>query len=132
MHDSPKILAGILVFLAVAGFPFWYGALSGNTKPLAEPVKPAGKKQCVMPVGYMREYHMQLLKEWRDEAVRTGKRPEIAVGGTAYRKSLTGSCMSCHSNKAEFCDRCHTSFGVAPACWECHSFPKEKERAHGM
>ena len=35
-----------------------------------------------------------------------------------------GSCMSCHSNKDEFCDRCHDYLAVKPYCWECHVEPK--------
>ena len=34
--------------------------------------------------------------------------------------SLTRGCLDCHSNKAEFCDRCHASAGVTPKCFDCH------------
>jgi hypothetical protein len=39
--------------------------------------------------------------------------------------SLTRTCLDCHSNKAEFCDRCHTYMAVDPYCWDCHVEPKE-------
>ena len=42
-----------------------------------------------------------------------------------YDISLAGTCMKCHSNKAEFCDRCHDYAGVSPDCWSCHVAPQE-------
>jgi hypothetical protein len=39
--------------------------------------------------------------------------------------SLQNSCMKCHSNKKEFCDKCHNYVAVKPYCWSCHIAPKE-------
>jgi hypothetical protein len=41
--------------------------------------------------------------------------------------SLQNTCMQCHPNKAEFCDRCHNYASVKPYCWDCHVEPKEKK-----
>ena len=41
-----------------------------------------------------------------------------------YYKSLSGTCMSCHDDKAGFCDKCHDYLGVQPYCWDCHVEPK--------
>jgi hypothetical protein len=39
--------------------------------------------------------------------------------------SLTGTCLTgCHTNKAEFCDRCHNYAAVSVYCWDCHVDPK--------
>ncbi|MCF7809732.1 hypothetical protein K9N50_01950 [bacterium] len=34
------------------------------------------------------------------------------------------SCIECHSNKEQFCDRCHTYMSVDPYCWDCHIIPE--------
>jgi hypothetical protein len=132
MYDKAKIIPGLVIFLLLATFPTWYSLVPGRGAAMPEVKLPAGGKQCVMPATYMREFHMTLLNEWRDEAVRDGRRPVVKVEGVEYRKSLSGSCVSCHSNKSEFCDRCHSRFGVAPSCWDCHTFSKEKERSDGI
>jgi hypothetical protein len=42
--------------------------------------------------------------------------------------SLSNTCLDCHSNKAEFCDRCHNYASVSPYCWDCHiDNPKENK-----
>ncbi len=56
-----------------------------------------------------------------------GKRIPVKVAGMEYQKSLTGTCMKCHANKADFCDTCHNYLGVSPTCWDCHNFPKEQK-----
>ncbi|NQT35640.1 hypothetical protein HQ587_10660 [bacterium] len=35
------------------------------------------------------------------------------------------SCLDCHSNKSNFCDKCHNYVAVDPYCWECHIIPEE-------
>ena len=65
---------------------------------------------------------MDLLNTWRDEAVRNGDRAYVGLDGKEYEKSIAGTCLSsCHSNKEEFCDRCHEYVGARPYCWDCHA-----------
>jgi len=40
--------------------------------------------------------------------------------------------MKCHSNKKEFCDKCHNYMAVVPYCWSCHIAPKEEKGAGAM
>jgi hypothetical protein len=68
----------------------------------------------------MRADHMTLLNEWRDLVVRENQRTYTATDGTEYEMSLTKTCLDCHSNKEEFCDKCHTYADVSPYCWDCH------------
>ena len=72
----------------------------------------------------MRREHMQLLARWRDDVVRRGQRVYVASDGRHFDKSLTGTCLGCHENKAAACDRCHAYLAVQPYCWECHVDPK--------
>jgi len=129
LYDGGKIIAGIVVFLIVATFPLWYGTGKSIPPPDLKLDTPAierlKEKLCVEPAPYMRSNHMKLLGAWRDGAVREGKRTYTAADGKAYKISLTGTCLECHSNKGQFCDRCHDYAGVKPACWSCHIIPEE-------
>jgi hypothetical protein len=125
MHDAGKVIAGLVIFLALVTSPMWYQVARGaETKP-PELALVADGKDCVAPAEYMRALHMDLLNVWRDEAVRDGDRTYLGVGGKEYEKSLAGTCLSCHSSKEQFCDRCHAYVGAEPYCWDCHADPGE-------
>ena len=51
---------------------------------------------------------------------------QISLGPTAPVPQMQGDpdapvCLDCHSNTAEFCDRCHDYASVRPYCWHCHN-----------
>ena len=126
MYDAGKIIVGLVVFLALATSPLWYNAVS--SAPVTEPELklPTDSTQCVEATDYMRSSHMDLLNQWRDVVVREGTREYVSeLTGKTYDMSLSRTCMDCHSNKAEFCDACHTYTAVSPYCWDCHVEPKE-------
>jgi hypothetical protein len=123
MRDRHAIFAAVIVFFVVVTSPIWYARAAGTTARGPEAKLPETEKTCVMPVEYMRASHMELLLTWRDDVVRRQNRTFVSPDGKAYAKSLTGTCLRCHSNKAEFCDRCHTYAGVTPYCWDCHVVP---------
>ncbi len=124
MYDKGKILTGLVIFLILILFPVWYNAANGKaTAP--DPKLPPGGGNCVMATDYMKAYHMDLLNTWRDEVVREGSRVHVAPDGKKYEKSLTNTCMQCHTSKAEFCDQCHNYVGVKPYCWDCHINPED-------
>lgn len=129
MHDSSKIIAGLLIFLALVTFPFYYNMGKAAAKPnpkLDTPViQQMAEKQCVEPKAFMRAEHMQLLNQWRDSVVRDGNRLYVSSTGKTYNMSLQNTCMHCHSNKKQFCDECHRYVAVKPYCWDCHIQPKE-------
>ncbi len=133
MYNGGKIIVGLIIFAAFFTFPFYYNLGQVNAKPepkIDTPViqaLPAAQKHCVESKEFMRAEHMQLLNQWRDTAVRDGNRIFEGMNGTKYYISLQNTCMRCHSNKKEFCDKCHTYMGVRPYCWDCHIAPKEKE-----
>jgi hypothetical protein len=131
MQDGGKILLGLLVFLALAFFPFYYNV--GKAKARPEPslktpeIQKLKVKECVEPKAFMRANHMQMLDEWRDQALRRGQRVYVSSRGVRFDISLQNTCMRCHSNKKKFCDECHNYLAVRPYCWDCHVAPKEKE-----
>jgi hypothetical protein len=128
MNDKGKIIVGLIIFVAVFTFPFWYnhGAATEPPEPkLTEKAKKA--ENCVEETAYMRTEHMQILDEWRDTVTREGKRLYVNKSGKEYMASLSNTCMDCHSNKEDFCDKCHTYTSVDPYCWDCHTYPEEKK-----
>ena len=123
MYDAKYIIPGLLVFVAVMTFPIWKNM--GNAGPTPKLEKPVGVTKCVESVQYMRTSHMQLLDDWRDEALRDGDRTPVEVDGIKYEKSLMNGCLKCRTNKKKFCDECHAYASVKPYCWDCHYVPKE-------
>ncbi len=125
MYDTGKILAGLVIFIGLVTFPFWFSM--GSTEKAPQPVVLTAKgDKCVESAAFMRANHMQMLDEWRDDVVRDNNRTYTSMTyKTTFNKSLSNTCMDCHSNKAEFCDSCHEYSSVTPYCWECHVEPKE-------
>jgi hypothetical protein len=133
MFDAGKVITGLIIFLVLVTFPLWYGAFTGMADEVPDPelaphltdsegnVLPG--MHCLRDAEYMRASHMDLLNEWRDRVVRDGERLDEAADGRHFVMSLQNTCMSCHSNKANFCDSCHGYMGVSPYCWECHVEP---------
>ncbi|MGI6552597.1 MAG: sulfate reduction electron transfer complex DsrMKJOP subunit DsrJ [Bacillota bacterium] len=128
MYNGGRILVGVCIFLVLVTFPFWNAIGRSTAAPeldLDTPViQQLSEKKCVEPAAVMRENHMQLLDDWRNQVVREGNRVYTAADGTEYQMSLQNTCLSCHSNKADFCDQCHDYAGITPDCWTCHLEPE--------
>ena len=123
--DMSRIVLGLVLFVVVMTIATVYNLAMGQAGKAPVMDKAVGAKSCVKPTQWMRENHMTLLDDWRDEVVRDGKRGYVEVEGVRYEKSLTNGCMRCHQSKARFCDRCHhwagvTRVGVELDCWTCH------------
>src|SRR5512145_2233783 len=123
------IILGLVIFIVGITFPFWYGGGKKSEPPRLDLDTPViaqmQNKKCVEDKSYMRANHMKMLNTWRDEAVREGRRLYTAKDGRVYEKSLTGTCIQCHSNKERFCDRCHNYVGAKPTCYSCHVVQEE-------
>ena len=127
MYDTAKIMAGIIIFLSLVTFPIWYNVTGGKAEYVPDLKIVTQEKQCVESKGYMRANHMQLLNEWRDTVVRGDNRGYVASDGKKYDISLSRTCLKCHVNKADFCDKCHNYVEVTPTCFNCHVVPEEKK-----
>lgn len=128
IYNKKIIITGIITFFVIITFPFWYNM--GKAAPLPEPKlsdKAKAAKECVRPKEFMKAEHMQLLDVWRDTVVRDAKRIYVNSKGKEFEMSLSNTCLDCHSEKAEFCDKCHNYASVTPYCWDCHIDPKEKK-----
>ncbi len=129
MNDKKWIITGLVIFVILAIFPFWYNR--GKAAPIPEPIltdKARAAKSCVRDKAFMKTEHMQLLDLWRHSVVRNAQRTYVNEKGQKFDMSLSNTCLDCHSNKADFCDKCHNYASVEPYCWDCHiDNPKEKE-----
>ena len=127
MYDAGKVLTGLAAFVVMVTSPFWLRVADGARAAGPPDLQIATEaKKCVAGTEFMRRHHMEMLNSWRDDVVRHDDRRYVGSDGTEYDKSLTGTCMNCHSNKREFCDRCHEYSAVSPYCWDCHVAPEEE------
>lgn len=133
MYNAGKIITGLAIFAAAVTLPFWYNAAVGSA---AEPpvlnfdtpaIKALKAPECVEPAAFMRTNHMDLLVDWRDQAVRHGNRTYTSTTGKQFEISLQNTCLNCHSNErgteregGQFCTTCHTYTDVKIDCWSCH------------
>ncbi len=122
MNDRILIFTGLAIFILAATFPFWQSVEADSMPQISMETK---GDQCVAPVEYMRNNHMQLLNDWRDSVVRDGERFHIMPDGSKVEKSLTKTCLGCHVSQKNFCEECHSYASVKPYCWECHVIPVE-------
>jgi hypothetical protein len=127
IYNLRLISVGVVIFLIAATSPFWINF--GKAAPVPELIlteKAKAAKSCVRPKADIKTEHMKILDDWRNTVVREGKGTFINSEGKEFKMSLSNTCLSCHSNKAEFCDRCHNYASVTPYCWDCHiDKPKE-------
>jgi hypothetical protein len=120
MRDRALILGGLALCLGLLTWPTWRTLAAPPPAP-PDLVRPTNATECVAPTAYMRASHMVLLQDWREKVVRTGVRAYTTPAGKVVPMSLTGTCLrACHTDKANFCDRCHDYARVAPTCWGCH------------
>ena len=95
MYNKGKIIIGLVIFVVFFTSPFLYGLVKSSPPPEPE-LSPKAKeaKLCVETKEFMKESHMQLLNQWRDEAIRNGQRLYVATDGKEYVVSLQNTCMA--------------------------------------
>ncbi len=125
MNKKTKIILFIVVFCAILIIPFAVNAGNKSTTvdvSLDTPeINAMGENaQCIEDAQWMRENHMKLLDQWRNDVVRDGSTQYVSSTGQVYEKSLDDTCLKCHSNPEEFCNKCHESANVEFYCWDCH------------
>ncbi len=120
MYNAKYIIPGLIIFALLFTFPFWYNLGAVTYEPV-ELELPEDFDDCIESTEFMRTEHMKLLDEWRDIYVRDGYQLYWSELKEQYfLMSLTKTCMDCHDNKEDFCDRCHDQTAVDPYCWDCH------------
>ncbi len=130
IYNGKPIGIGLIIFVGLLLIPYGYGLIRRSPAPQLSLDTPAiralAEKRCVESTPYMRANHMEMLNTWRNAVVRDGDRIYVSSSGKEVPMSLSQTCLSCHSNKEQFCDRCHNYAAVQPACFNCHVIPQEK------
>lgn len=125
MRKGGKIMFFTALFVVVLCAPFILNMGSAQAAPdpsLDTPeINALEEKECIADTEWMRENHMQLLDDWRWEVIRNGATEYVAPNGQVYDMSLDDTCLSCHSNREEFCETCHDYSNVELYCWDCHN-----------
>lgn len=119
MLDGGRIIGGTAILLLAMAGPAWLGSARGVK--LAALPKPADEGGCIEPREEMRKHHPALLASWRERVVRFGDRVHEKSDGRSVRISLSQTCLGCHGQASEFCDKCHAQAAVTPSCWGCHA-----------
>ena len=124
MRDRGKIAVGVSLFFAAVLLPLWYPRTHGQL----DLVFPEHASACIESTPTMRASHMLLLGQWRTSVVRDGNRDYVAANGAKYEKSLSRTCMRCHTSARQFCTPCHDYTGTQLTCWDCHVAPEGRVR----
>lgn len=127
MRNRGWIIGGIIIFAALATFPFYWNAL-GRRAPFPVLELPLKEKECIEPVEYMRTDHMRLLVAWRVAVVRDDLFIYTASNGKQFEMNMQKTCLGCHTPRERFCNRCHDYNDVTPPCWDCHVAPAENSK----
>ncbi len=127
MYDGWKIIIGLIILVGFFTAPFWYDIASGKALEKPNPVLPINEKECVNSTNFMIRDHMKLLDTWRNDVVREGKNVYVSNTNKVFNMSLEKTCLNCHSNTSQFCDRCHNYIGESPYCWDCHIESRNQE-----
>jgi len=128
MRDRGLIILGLVIAIGLLTFPIWYDNAAGITSAAPDLKQAVQGDACIYPIEYMRESHMTVLMEWRDQVVRNNQRM-VTINGKSWEMSLTRTCMECHDSKEQFCDRCHQYAAVNAYCWDCHVAPEQASLA---
>jgi hypothetical protein len=124
MRDRAKVAIGLGAFLVILAYPVW-SAIGADADERARPtLARAVDGPCIEDTTYMAAHHQDLLNDWRHAVVRQGERWYEMSSGAQVEMSLTKTCMRCHTNSQEFCERCHEYADVTPKCWSCHVAPE--------
>ncbi len=89
-----KAAIAFIIFLVILTLPFLVNAANGDIfKGVPKPEFGSAASQYGIDMNYMRN-HMNILKQ---------------------EGQSTKQCLSCHTNRADFCDRCHGYVGIKPS-----------------
>jgi hypothetical protein len=125
---NPKTIITIAAVIIL--FPLGYSIVASvfslgaqDSEPFLQKVDPKHGDTCVLQAKFPdldpRFYHMDVLKQVRDDAMREGKREGVSFN----------DCRGCHTSREQFCDRCHNAVNLSldRSCFRCHFYPPSEE-----
>jgi hypothetical protein len=132
MSDKKFLVVAIPLVLML--IPLGYSAVTwamslgaDDAEPFLE--MPSGDiQECVRETEWMRYNHWTLLREARDEALRTaGVHGDIGLSRLIDQNRVVNegervSCSDCHTSREDFCLKCHSAANVMLDCYRCHEY----------
>ena len=123
MNKNRFIALGLILFVLAFALPVLLNLGKPNTvtQPPAlsqdeQALQELARKLGVKDVAEFRAKHKQVLADWKNLAVRDGKRIYVTPDGREVPISLKDL-----SSNAELCNTCHDYVGIEkPSCWTCH------------
>jgi hypothetical protein len=104
----------VLILLPIALSVVGFGVSRGEEVEVFLEAPDSRWESCYRDTEYMRYHHMDLLRDVREDVVRYGVRGGVTLAG----------CGDCHTNRDQFCDRCHEAASVSLDCFGCHFYPE--------
>jgi hypothetical protein len=104
----------VLILLPIALSVVGFGFSRGQEVEVFLEAPDSRWESCYRDTEYMRYHHMDLLRDVREDVVRYGVRGGVTLAG----------CGDCHTNRDQFCDRCHEAASVSLDCFGCHFYPE--------
>ena len=127
MNKNRLVALGLILFVVLFTIPVLMnlGKTVTQTQPPAllqdaQAMQALADKLGVKNIEEYREKHKQVLAEWKDAAVRDGKRIYVTRDGREIPISLENL-----ASQPQLCSTCHDYAGIEkPNCWTCHVEPK--------
>jgi hypothetical protein len=127
MSKNRLVALGLILFVLLFTAPFLLnlGKTRAQTEPPAllqdaQAMQALADKIGVKNGDEFIEKHRQILSEWKELAVRDGKRIYVTKDGRKIQISLENL-----ASQPQYCSTCHDYVGIeTPSCWTCHEEPK--------
>ncbi len=117
MYKGGKIIASLIIFVALFTIPFFYNLGKANAGPEINSEQ-LEYMQSIEPAIDMKASHPQLFDQWRDEFVRNGKTVYVNSQGQSFDMSIEKLAES--DPTGQFCVSCHDYTAVTITCTSCH------------
>lgn len=118
MYKGGRIIASLIIFVAVLSFPFFYNMGKANAGPEVDPQQLA-YLQSIEPALNMTASHPQLFNQWRDQLVRDGK--TVYINSEGKKIDINIEKLAASGPSGQFCVSCHEYTAVKITCTSCHS-----------
>ena len=116
-NNRLAVVVFVLIILAPFGYSLVRPVFTQGSSPTRVFLEVPDEGECVRETAYMRFYHMDLLKQTREDVIRAGIRGEITLSG----------CRECHTYREQFCNSCHDAVTLNLDCFGCHYYPESVE-----
>ncbi len=116
-NNRLAVVAFVLIILAPFGYSLVRPVFTQGSATDQVFLDIPDEGECVRATEYMRFRHMDLLKQTREDVIRSGIREDVTLSG----------CRECHTYREQFCNKCHDAVTLSVDCFGCHYYPESVE-----